>query len=273
MSLINNLDTVGFDVLALEDSVVGIALKDTWNAKMADDLTQKLIELEQSCRGIVLYGAGEDFSKGLEQELLTDADAGSFQKLGDVLLGYSKPTLALLHGQALGIGYEVAMCCDKQHVVSTGANTGFNVTGQRQSVIVGGFSNAVVNVYKESRTPASLDMVPQFKTLLNNACFSKPAEFEIISDLEKQRELQFAQEAVKGLKVSSKDVSEISCMGTTGIAALEIMLLNMVEGKFISQEAFEKAKRLAVIISGGEVPRGTVMTYDKFAALEKATFI
>ena len=58
-----------------------------------------------------------------------------------------------------------------------------------------------------------------------------------------------------------------------GIATFRMMLVNMLEGGFISQHDFEIASRIATVVCGGEVERGSTVDEEWLLELERKHFV
>jgi len=65
----------------------------------------------------------------------------------------------------------------------------------------------------------------------------------------------------------------IQVAGDVGIATFRMMLENMLEGRFISEHDYEIGKRIATVLCGGEVDRGSLVDEDWLLALEREHFI
>jgi 3-hydroxyacyl-CoA dehydrogenase len=52
-----------------------------------------------------------------------------------------------------------------------------------------------------------------------------------------------------------------------------MMLVNMLEGRFISEHDFEIASRIATVICGGEVDRGSIVDEEWLLRLEREHFV
>ena len=65
----------------------------------------------------------------------------------------------------------------------------------------------------------------------------------------------------------------IQVAGNVGIATFKMMLVNMLEGRFISSHDYEIATRIATVICGGEVDRGTLVDEEWLIRLEREHFV
>ncbi len=58
-----------------------------------------------------------------------------------------------------------------------------------------------------------------------------------------------------------------------GIATFKMMLVNMLEGRFISPYDYEIAERIATVLCGGKVDRGTLVDEEWLLTLERKHFV
>ena len=65
----------------------------------------------------------------------------------------------------------------------------------------------------------------------------------------------------------------IRVAGDVGIATFKMLLVNMLEGRFISEYDYEIASRIATILCGGEVDRGAVVDEEWLLRLERQHFV
>ena len=65
----------------------------------------------------------------------------------------------------------------------------------------------------------------------------------------------------------------IRVAGDVGIATFRMLLVNMLEGRFISEYDDEIATRIATVLCGGEVDRGAVVDEDWLLKLERRHFV
>ena len=68
-------------------------------------------------------------------------------------------------------------------------------------------------------------------------------------------------------------VRQVQVAGDVGIATFRMMLENMLEGRFISEHDYEVSRRIATVLSGGEVDRGAVVDEDWLLRLEREHFV
>jgi 3-hydroxyacyl-CoA dehydrogenase len=65
----------------------------------------------------------------------------------------------------------------------------------------------------------------------------------------------------------------VQVAGNVGIATFKMMLVNMVEGRFISEHDAEIATRIATVICGGDVDRGALVDEEWLIRLEREHFV
>jgi 3-hydroxyacyl-CoA dehydrogenase len=65
----------------------------------------------------------------------------------------------------------------------------------------------------------------------------------------------------------------VQVAGDVGIATFRMLLVNMLEGRFISDHDHEIAVRIATVLCGGEVDRGAIVDEDWLLRLEREHFV
>ncbi|MDH5821461.1 3-hydroxyacyl-CoA dehydrogenase/enoyl-CoA hydratase family protein [Luteimonas sp. RD2P54] len=65
----------------------------------------------------------------------------------------------------------------------------------------------------------------------------------------------------------------IPVAGDVGIATFKMMLVNMLEGRFVSPHDYEIATRIATVLCGGEVDRGATVDEEWLLRLEREHFV
>ena len=66
---------------------------------------------------------------------------------------------------------------------------------------------------------------------------------------------------------------QIPVAGDVGIATFRMMLVNMFEGRFISEHDLEVSSRIATVLCGGEVDRGSLVDEEWLLRLEREHFV
>lgn len=98
------------------------ALSNELRAKIYEALCE--VELDERVEGIVLACAGRTFIAGADIAELGKSVFPTFRDLIDKLEGMSKPSLAAIHGTALGGGFELALACRLRSALK-GSKIGF----------------------------------------------------------------------------------------------------------------------------------------------------
>ena len=65
----------------------------------------------------------------------------------------------------------------------------------------------------------------------------------------------------------------VAVAGDVGIATFRMLLVNMLEGRFISPYDDEIATRIATVLCGGDIDRGTLVDEDWLLGLERRHFV
>ncbi|MGH8051683.1 MAG: 3-hydroxyacyl-CoA dehydrogenase/enoyl-CoA hydratase family protein [Arenimonas sp.] len=89
--------------------------------------------------------------------------------------------------------------------------------------------------------------------------------------------LHVAKQQVKVLAESgyrpALPARQIPVAGDVGIATFKMMLVNMLEGRFISEHDMEVSTRIATVLCGGNVDRGSLVDEEWLLKLEREHFI
>ena len=89
--------------------------------------------------------------------------------------------------------------------------------------------------------------------------------------------LHVAKQQVKALAESgyrpALPARQIPVAGDVGIATFKMMLVNMLEGRFISEHDMEVSTRIATVLCGGNVDRGSLVDEEWLLKLEREHFI
>ena len=66
---------------------------------------------------------------------------------------------------------------------------------------------------------------------------------------------------------------QVPVAGDVGIATVKMMLVNMLEGRFVSKHDFEVASRIATVLCGGVVDRGSLVDEEWLLRGEREHFV
>jgi 3-hydroxyacyl-CoA dehydrogenase len=282
VSFKSKLNTIGEDVL--------------------DGLLAAIAEAEKSWRGLVIWQTREPFSVGANlASVLPAVQAGKWDQVEAVVakfqltaqrLKYSLiPTVAAVRGMALGGSCEFIMHCDRT-VAALESYIGLVEAGVGLLPAGGGSKELAVRAAQEVARGASggqLDQFPFLRTYFQQVAtatvsksaldakdlgYLRPSDVVIFNPYEL---LWVAKAQVQVLSESAYraplPVRNIPVAGKSGIATLEMMLVNMRDGGFVSGYDFEIGLAIARVLCGGDLEPGSLVDENWFLALERSEFM
>ena len=200
-------------------------------------------------------------------------------------LKYSQvPTIAAVSGLALGGGCEIALHCTRI-VAAFESYIGLVEAGVGLLPAGGGLKELAIRAV--DNTPLG-DPYPLLQQYFQTAAMAK-----VSGSAMEAREFGFLRpadvivmHAGELLYAASRQVQALRetgyrpplrnrvwpAGGDIAIATLKMLLVNMQEGNFISDHDNEIASRIATVISGGGIDRGTPVSEDWYLALERQHF-
>jgi 3-hydroxyacyl-CoA dehydrogenase len=287
------------------DDIAIISFKSKSNTigeDVLDGVLAALAEAEKNWRGLIIWQMREPFSYGANLGSFTTAvQAGQWDVVEAVVakfqhtsqrLKYSLiPTVAAVRGMALGGSCEFLMHCDRT-VAALESHIGLVEAGVGLLPGGGGCKELAVRAAQESVRGANgsqLDAFPVVRTYFQQvakAMVSKSAlEAQELGYLRTSDVVIFnAFELLWVAKAQVRTLSEsayrpplprrnIPVAGKTGIATLEMMLVNMRDGGFISAYDFEVALAIARVLCGGNVEPGSLVDEQWLLDLERREFM
>jgi 3-hydroxyacyl-CoA dehydrogenase len=276
--------------------------QNTVSDEVLDGLLAAIAEVEKNWRGLILWQTGEPFSLGANLAVLAspaqagrwdevEAVVGKFQQTSQRLRYSLIPTVAAVRGMALGGGCEFALHCDRV-VAALESYIGLVEAGVGLLPAGGGSKELVVRAAREvarGGAGGQLDQFPFVRTYFQQvarATVSKsaldardlgylgPADVVIFNPHEL---LWVAKAQVNALSESAYrpplPPTGIPVAGRTGVATLEMMLVNMRDGGFISAYDFEVSLAIARVLCGGEVEPGSLVDEKWLLELERREFM
>ena len=267
-----------------------------------DGLLRAIDETERGYAGLVIWQTSEPFSLGANLAAVSpaiaakewdkiDAVVAKFQRTA-MRLRYSLiPTVCAVRGMALGGSCEFIMHADRT-VAALESYIGLVEVGVGLLPAGGGSKEFAIRAAEEVRRGANGSQMDQFPFL--RSYFQTIATATVAKSALEAKELGFLRPAdvivmnadellyvAKGQARAMADAGyrpplrarNVPVAGKTGFATLQMMLVNMRDGGFISAYDFEIGKRVARVLCGGEVESGSLVDDTWVLELERTEFM
>lgn len=279
-------------------AVVGFKTKmHTVNDQVLDGLQEAVRIAERDFRGLVIWQPGEPFSAGADLAgalgLLQagdvkgfDAMVANFQRTSMAIKYSLVPVVAAVRGLALGGGCEFQMHA-AHTVLGLESYVGLVEAGVGLLPAGGGLKELALRA--SERAGAGGDVFAELKNVFETVAMAKastsameakalglarPADSVVFNAFEL---LHVARAQARAMAESGYrpplPARAIQVAGDVGIATFKMMLVNMLEGRFISAHDYEIATRIATVLCGGEVDRGTRVDEEWLLRLEREHFV
>ncbi len=262
-----------------------------------DGVLRAVDAAERDFRALVVWQPNEPFSAGADLSgAIGLLQAGNLAGLESMVANFQQasqrlkyslvPVVAAVRGMALGGGCEFQMHSARS-VLALESYIGLVEAGVGLLPAGGGLKEIAVRV--GANMPASGDLYSGLKPYFEAVAMGKVSG----SALE-ARELGLARpddvvvfnpfELLHVAKAQALALAEsgyrpplparaIPVAGKIGISTFKMMLVNMLEGRFISEHDYEIATRIATVLCGGEVEKGSLVDEDWLLRLEREHFI
>ena len=279
-------------------AVVGFKTKmHTVNDQVLDGLQEAIRIAERDFRGLVLWQPKEPFSAGADLAgalgLLQagdvegfDAMVANFQRTSMAIKYSQVPVVVAVRGLALGGGCEFQMHAART-VLGLESYIGLVEAGVGLLPAGGGLKELAVRA--SERAGAGGDVFAELKNVFETVAMAKVStsalEAKSLGLARPQDVVVFnAFELLHVARAQARALAEsgyrpplparaIRVAGDVGIATFKMMLVNMLEGRFISGHDYEIATRIATVLCGGEVDRGAVVDEEWLLRLEREHFV
>lgn len=269
----------------------------TVNDHVLNGLQEAVAIAERDFRGLVIWQPKEPFSAGADLAgalgLLQAGDVKGFEAMVANFQATSQrikyslvPVVSAVRGLALGGGCEFQMHSARS-VFALESYIGLVEAGVGLLPAGGGLKELAVRA-SEAAGPGG-DVFAQLKTAFESVAMGK-----VSTSAFEARELKLARdndvvvfnafELLHVAKAQALALAEsgyrpplparrIQVAGDVGIATFKMLLVNMLEGRFISPHDYEIASRIATVICGGEVDRGALVDEEWLLKLEREHFV
>ncbi len=208
-----------------------------------------------------------------------------FQQLSQHLRYSMIPTVAAVDGLALGGGCEFVMHCDRT-VATLESYIGLVEAGVGLLPAGGGCKELALRAAKEAIDGDPFPKLKHYFQTVAMAQLGKSAEhakelgylrqFDTIImnrfELLHVAKTQASAMAEVGYRPPLQ-LRDIPVAGSTGIATIKGMLVNMLEGHFISEHDYLIGSKIAHVMCGGDITPGSLVDEEWFLRLERTAFI
>jgi 3-hydroxyacyl-CoA dehydrogenase len=279
-------------------AVVGFKTKmNTVSDAVLDGLQEAVGRAEREFAGLVIWQHREPFSAGADlagalgalqagKLDLFETMVANFQATSQRIKYSLVPVVAAVRGLALGGGCEFQMHSAKTvahlesyiGLVEAGvgllpAGGGLKELAVRASAAAGPGGDVFAELKKTFETVA-------MAKVSNSALNAKELGLLRAGDrvaFNAFELLHIAKAEARGLAEAGYrpplPARRIAVAGDVGIATFKMLLVNMLEGRFVSEYDFEIAERIATVLCGGNVDRGALVDEDWLLKLERKHFV
>ena len=289
----------GVRLWSLGDDGVGIVSfktkMNTVNDAVLEGIQQAIDYAERHLRALVIWQDGEAFSAGADLKgMLGFVQGGEMHRLETMIANFQRtsqrikyslvPVVAAVRGLALGGGCEFQMHCART-VAALESYIGLVEAGVGLLPAGGGLKEIAV---RAAQRATDGDPFPEIKRMFETVAQAKlsgsaleakqlgllrPDDVVVFNKFEL---LHVARSVAAALAESGYrpplPAHSVTVAGDVGTATLKMMLVNMLEGRFISAHDDVIASRIADVLCGGAIERGSQVDEQWLLDLERKHF-
>jgi 3-hydroxyacyl-CoA dehydrogenase len=268
----------------------------TVSGAVLDGIQQAIALAEQQFDGVVIWQQGEVFSAGADlagalgalQAGQVDAFTAmveNFQRTSQCIKYAQVPVVSAVRGLALGGGCEFQMHSART-VAHLESYIGLVEAGVGLLPAGGGLKELATRASKHA---TGGDVFAELKKVFETIAMAKVSTSALnakeLGLLRADDKIVFhAHELLHIAKAEARALAEsgyrpplparqITVAGDVGIATFKMLLVNMLEGRFISPYDNEIAERIATILCGGKLDRGALVDEEWLLTLERTHFV
>ncbi len=282
------------------DGILVISFKTklhTVSDKVLSGVQEAIAIAERDFRGAVIWQPKEPFSAGADLSgalgLLQsgdlkgfDAMVANFQATSQRIKYSLVPVVAAVRGLALGGGCEFQMHSART-VAHLESYIGLVEAGVGLLPAGGGLKELAVRASNAAGPGGDVfaELKKVFETIAMGKVSASAMEAKELGLVRKDDVVAFnAFELLHIAKQEALALAErgyrpplparrVQVAGDVGIATFKMLLVNMLEGRFISPHDYEIATRIATVLCGGEIDRGSLVDEDWLLRLEREHFV
>ncbi len=293
------VETDAVRLWSLHDDVLIASLKTKMGVidlGVVDGLNQALDKAESEFDGLVIWQPQGPFSAGANLKAAAEAiQQGDYDSVRKLVQGFQEvnlrmryagvPSVAAVRGLALGGGLELAMHASRR-VAHLESYMGLVEAGVGLLPAGGGLATLALQINADTAAGDAWPLMDKrYKQVAMGQVAGSALEAKEMGYLRPEdlivlheHELLHASHGVvrslsaAGYRPPMAD-STFPAAGDVGIATMKMLLVNMLEGHFISDHDFEIGARIATVISGGAIDRGTPVNERWLHHLEREHFL
>jgi 3-hydroxyacyl-CoA dehydrogenase len=297
------LSNPGASLIDLGNGVACLEFHSKMNTIGADTIQMMkdaLKEVEEKFEGLIIGNQSDNFSVGANLMLMLfeiqdenwddiEASVKAFQDTLMAIKYFEKPVVAAPFGMTLAGGCEICLACAKMRAA---AETYMGLVEIGVGLIPAGGGTKEMLLRCTEGIPSSVvdaDLLPFVRQAFETVAMAKVAtsakEAQKLGYMRSTDEITINRDyLIHNAKKTVLDLvaegyrpprpkRNIKVMGERGYALLQMGLFYMREGGYISQHDEHVAKKVAYVMSGGNLPDGTEVTEQYILDLEREAFM
>lgn len=261
-----------------------------------EGMQESILRAEKEFAGLVIWQTAEPFSYGADLKGMSGfVQAGNIAALESMIANFQTtsqrikyslvPVVAAVRGMALGGGCEFQMHTARTvaalesyiGLVEAGvgllpAGGGLKELAARAGQAVGAGGDVFAQLKKAFEITA-MGKTSSSALEAKEMGLLRPDDVVVFNPFEL---LHVAKAQVRGMAESgyrpALPLRQVPVAGDIGIATFKSQLVNMLSGRFISEHDMEVSTRIATVLCGGEVDRGSLVSEDWLLKLEREHF-